>query len=114
MDWGKIVASVLALGAVFTVVRNFQQIIGGLVATLKWIRAIFVKPPASADGIPERTVVLIQETQINSLWWHQGTWNGKPMLQVVGDFQVTNTWSKEIKLPVAILRYRNGLLLAPE
>jgi hypothetical protein len=109
MDWAKIVAAVTALGALFAVIRNGQAIVGGLASTLKWFRDLF-RPAAAADGIPKRTVVLIQETQINSLWWHQGSWNDKPALQVVGDFLVTNIWSKEIKVPVAVLRYRQGLV----
>jgi hypothetical protein len=32
------------------------------------------------------------------------------MLQAVGDFLVTNIWTKDISVPVAVLRYRQGLI----
>jgi hypothetical protein len=109
MDWAKIVAAVGAVGAILTVIRKFQEIVSGLVVALKWTKGLFNKTRTTTEGIPTSTVVLIQETQINSLWWHQGTWADKPMLQVCGDFMVTNTWTKEIKLPAAVLRCRHGL-----
>jgi hypothetical protein len=109
-EWGKVVAWLAGVGGLLTVIRNGQSVIGGIVSAFKWLIGFFTKLPATTDGIPKRTVVLIQETRINALWWHQGTWGDKPMLQVVGDFMVTNIWTKEIKLPAAELRYRQGLV----
>jgi hypothetical protein len=96
-----------AAAAVAVVILNWSKILAG---AGKLIGGVFRRgQAASSNGIPQRTVVLIPEVQINSLWWHQGSQAGRPALQVVGDFNVTNTWTAPVKLAAAKLRYREGL-----
>jgi hypothetical protein len=107
---GHLVALVGTLGALFVVIRNGQHVLGGFVSAFQWLRGRpSAKSPSDAGGIPKRTVILIPDTQINSLSWNQGKLGAKPILHVVGDFLVTNTWTKDINVPVAILRYRRGM-----
>lgn len=108
IDWTHIVAGITVAGGIGAAVMNWSKIIGGVA---KWFRR---EPAAGAPGVPQRTLIMIQEVQPNSLWWHQGNTGAgsspvRPILQVVGDFQVTNTWSKPVIAVAAKLRYREGL-----
>ena len=69
------------------------------------------RTPTQPDEVPSRTVIVIQQSRLNALWWSEGSMSGKPMLQVVGDFNVTNIWSKDIKLAGALLKYKRWLFL---
>lgn len=112
IDWKQIVAALGVAGTAATVVLNWSKIIGGVV---KWFGTLFGRHKATATGtiVPQRTLIMIQEVQPNSLWWHQGNTGAgtnpvRPVLQVVGDFQVTNTWSTPVIAVAAKLRYRQG------
>jgi len=107
IDPAQITIWVGIAGAVATVVLNWSKVISG---AGKLISGVLRRvQPAPSSGTPQRTVILIPEVQINSLWWHQGSQAGRPALQVVGDFNITNTWTLPVKLAAAKLRYREGL-----
>ncbi len=74
----------------------------------KWI-SIFRSPKADA-GFPVRTVVPHVRPERNALWWHVGKIGASPAMQVVADMEVANTWSGDVHLPRAVLRYRDRFL----
>jgi hypothetical protein len=69
------------------------------------------RAPATPDGVPSKTVAIVQQPRINALWWSEGSMGDRPMLQVVGDFNITNVWSNDIKLAGALLRYKRWFVL---
>lgn len=103
IDWAQFSAGIVTAGAIGTVVLNWSKIIGGVVS--------FFTRDKSAHSDPQRRIAFVPEVQLNSLWWHQASSQGGERwgLQVVGDFNVTNTWSGPVTLAAAQLRYREGL-----
>ena len=115
MDWPSISVIAGVLLTITTIVLNSLGILGKIVSALRaafrTLGHLFHREPALPDGIPARTVAIVQQPRINALWWSEGSMGDRPMLQVVGDFNVTNLWSKDIKLAGALLRYRRWFLL---
>ena len=104
----SIVIGVL-LGAT-TVLLNLGKILGAIGTAWTWL----FRRPHSGDSaaIPTRTIVPIVESRINALWWAVATAEKSKFRQVVGDFVVTNTWSKEVLLVNALIRYRHWLVFS--
>jgi hypothetical protein len=61
-----------------------------------------------------RTIVAFPQPRFNALWWSKGSLRDKPILQVVGDFNITNIWSKNVRLSGAVLRYKRWLIFSHE
>jgi len=58
--------------------------------------------------IPKQTLIVMPEGRINALWWGMGTAAGKPAMQIVGDFQATNTSHYAIRISgMNFIRPRN-------
>ena len=89
-------------------IKILGQIVGLIKGVWRWLKSRL----RDAGRVPQRTVVLVQMPQINALWWAEGSMGDRPMLQVVGDFNVTNIWSNDIKLAGAILKYKHCLILS--
>lgn len=115
MDWPSISVIAGVLLTITTIVLNSLGILGkiasALRAALRALGHLLHRAPALPDGVPARTVAIVQQPRINALWWSEGSISGRPMLQVVGDFNITNLWSKDIKLAGALLRYKRWLVL---
>lgn len=47
-------------------------------------------PPAGIIDVPSKTMILIPVAHHNSLWWHMGSMGEQPVMQIVGDLNVTN------------------------
>jgi hypothetical protein len=113
MDWVQIGVVAGTLVTLTTIILNSFGILGKLVAFFRSVCTRFRGQPQSisnASDVPLRTIVAIPQPRFNALWWSLGKAGDIPMLQVVGDFNVTNTWSKDVRLAGALLRYRAGVL----
>lgn len=114
MDWvnfGLITGTVLTIT---TIVLNSLGILGKIgsasAAMFRNLAKLFRRAPDLPKGVPSKTIAIVQQPRINALWWSEGSMADRPMLQVVGDFNVTNVWSKEIKLAGALLRYKRWFI----
>jgi hypothetical protein len=47
-------------------------------------------PPVGVIDVPLKTMILIPVARQNALWWHMGTMGGQPVMQIVGDLNITN------------------------
>jgi hypothetical protein len=91
-----------------TLASNAFGVLDKLIASGRWLwRKV---RPGVATGLPIKTVIAMVEPAINALWWGHSTFSGVPGMQVVGDFNVTNIWSGDVRLLVGLLRYRRGLV----
>lgn len=98
MGLGLLAGSLLKIGKVF-------EWVGHRFVSL-WRRA-----SQRGHALPTRTVILVQQFQPNALWWHGGgSINGKPSLQVCGDFHVTNIWKGNVRLTGVLVRFPAGAL----
>jgi hypothetical protein len=115
MDWVQIGVVAAVLVTLTTLVLNSLGILGKLAFFFgiiwKRIAGQSADRVPSGPAIPRHTIVVIQQPRLNALWWSMGSAGEKPILQVVGDFNVTNTWSKDIRLAGALLRYKRWVLL---
>jgi len=115
MDWVQIGVVTSVLVALTTIGLNSLGILGKLFAFLAAIWKSITHPTkeaSSGSAIPPRTIVAIPQSRINALWWSIGTAGERTMLQVIGDFNVTNTWSKDVRLAGALLRYKPRFLFS--
>jgi hypothetical protein len=63
---------------------------------------------AQALPLPTKTIVAMPQPRINAMWWHDAKWGDKPRVQVVGDFDVTNIWTQDVRVPSAVIKYRRS------
>ena len=47
-------------------------------------------PPVGVIDVPSRTMILIPVARQNAFWWHMGTIGTQPVMQIVGDLNITN------------------------
>lgn len=115
MDWGQISVVAGVLVTLTTLALNSLGILGRLFAFVRSIWKSIGHSPQSVSGsldVPPRTIVVIPQPGFNALWWSLGKVGDAPILQVVGDFNVTNTWSKDVRLAGALLRYKQCFLFS--
>ncbi|WP_434717186.1 hypothetical protein P5X00_40025 (plasmid) [Paraburkholderia sp. A2RO-4L] len=104
--WAAIMATIAGLAGIATLISNLGKIFSAVSSLLSWLTGR-LKDKDAAQGLPKRTIVAVQQSQINALWWHLGRMGDRPMVQVVGDFNTTNVWTDNVRLTGAILRYRH-------
>lgn len=81
----------IAIGIAIGILTILGTIFGWFKKVWHWAEP-FIKPK-SASGIinlPTKTMVLIPVGRQNALWWHMGTIQDHPGMQIVGDLNVTN------------------------
>src|SRR5512143_407467 len=101
MDWIQIGVVATILLTISTVVLNAIGILDKTISFISgaWKRMTrLVGRPASTLDVPTTTLVVIQRSQPNSLWWSKGMAGEQPVIQIVGDFNLTNAWTRDIKL----------------
>lgn len=90
------------------VIAALFAILGGVYAFFKWGIDIIQGWLAPSDEvtykIPKKTVVVLPKAGSSSTWWHMGSSSGKPAMQIVGDFTVTNLTKFNILLCVAKMK----------
>lgn len=78
---GSVGALLVILGTVF----------GWFGKAWRWVSSLFKpKPPVGVIDVPTKTMILIPVSRESALWWHMGEMKGQPMMQIVGDLNVTN------------------------
>ena len=89
---------------VIGIIVGALTIFGYLKGFFGWVaekaRNIF-KPSDAIHNIPRKTLVLLPKANPNTTWWHMGSSDGAPAMQIVGHFTVTNI-SKLNVLPVLV------------
>ena len=115
MDWANIGIIATAVLTISTIILNSLGILekfGSVIATMfQSFTKLFKRTSNLPENIPSKTIAIVQQPRINALWWSEGSMADRPLLQVVGDFNVTNIWSKEIKLAGALLSYKRWFIL---
>ncbi len=80
-----------------SIITGILAIIGYLTVLFKWLRKIVKKYILSPEETSENSVVILYEnTEFpqSSTWWHMGTNNNMPGMQVSGAFLITNNLKK--------------------
>lgn len=78
----------------------------GISALLSWIpkiRNIF-----SNKNIPKKTMIIVDCDTGHQNYWHVGSQNGKPILQIVCNFMVTNITDQRVAIANAIIKGIKG------
>ena len=118
MDWTQISFIAAVLLTITTVILNSFGILGKIFSFIGsawgYLKNLVHHSEPSNSDIPSRTIVVIQQPGINALWWSKGTAGEQQIMQVVGDFNLTNTWSKNIRLSGAVLRYKRLFFFSSE
>lgn len=90
----------MELGSIIEIIKN------GISALLSWIPKI--KDIFSNKNIPSKTMVIVDSDTGYQNYWHIGSQNGKPILQFVCNFMVTNITDQPVSLANAILKGVKG------
>jgi hypothetical protein len=106
MDIKTIGTIAASAGVVVTLVSNVFGVLDKAISYGKSIMRWF----GPGDRAPSKTMVALVNPRINALYWGHATVAGKPGMQVVGDFIVTNVTKGDLLLPIGILRYRRGMI----
>jgi hypothetical protein len=92
---------------IISVVANVLIIIGSVTGAFRkawrWLRSKRI-PGQNAIAIPTRTLRIVPQARPNALWWHMGSRGDVPVMQVVGDFLVTNVTTLAVMVPAVRLR----------
>ncbi len=84
------------IGAIAAIVT----ILGGVFATFKWERGFWVRArhfvTRYKPKVPRQTIRILP--QIHGCWWGNGSVAGKPAMQVVGQWHVTNITGDNVRL----------------
>jgi hypothetical protein len=107
MDVQAITTIAVGAGAVLTVVTNAFGILDKLISAGRWVGHKVRR--GAGSNVPTKTLIALVHPRINALYWGDATLMGKPGMQVVGDFIVTNTSMTDALIPVGVLRYRRGI-----
>jgi hypothetical protein len=87
---------------------SLAALIGAIYAFFRWglllIRKLFTPLEQITYKIPKKTIIIIPLPREKSSWWHMGSSSGKPAMQVVGHFKVTNITKYNILLTAAKMR----------
>ncbi len=90
----------MELGSIFLIIKN------GVGALLSWIPKI--KNIFRNKNIPSKAIVIVDSDTGYQNYWHVGSQNGKPILQFVCNFMVTNITEQPVSLANAILKGVKG------
>jgi hypothetical protein len=77
----------------------------------KWSASVFKRPkPAGLLDLPPKTLLLMPVSRYNALWWHLGTLEKQPAMQIVGDLNVTNISTFDVVVRGAKIRKHKAAL----
>ncbi len=96
-----------SLDLIISIVAGVLVIIGFVTGFFRKIYAVFRRQDevGQADRYPPRKSIIIVPTPgENNLWWHMGSTNGEPAMQVSAHFKVTNITKTDISLPAARMK----------
>lgn len=95
----------IVLGIVLTLLTILGQVSGWFGKAGRWVYShIKGKPSIGVIDVPTKTVILIPMARQNALWWHLGSMGDQPLMQIVGDLNVTNISKSGVVLMGARLR----------
>jgi len=81
-------------------IAGIVTILGGIFAAFKWGRGLLVKAwhfvTRSKPKVPRETIRILP--QMRGCWWGNGSVAGKPAMQVVGRWHVTNITGDNVRL----------------
>ena len=81
----------IAVGIVVGLLAIIGTVSGWFVKIWRWMYSPSQsKPAVGVIDVPTKTIILIPVARQNALWWHMGVMSGQPVMQVVGDLNVTN------------------------
>lgn len=81
----------VVVGVVVGIVTILATIFGWFGRAWRWVSSFFkTKAMAGVIEVPSKTMVLIPVARQNALWWHMGAMGDKPVMQIVGNLNVTN------------------------
>ena len=77
----------------------------------KYLKEMFIKSKSIID-IPEQTIRIVRKPSEGFCWWSMGSSGDKPIMQICGDFFVTNLTQYNILLTSAKLKGISSLGVA--
>lgn len=84
------------------VLASLAALIGAIYAFFKWgislIKKLFTPREQITYKVPKKTIIILPLPGPKNTWWHMGSSSGKPTMQVVGRFRVTNITKYNILL----------------
>ena len=79
------------VGLILGLLAIIAIIFGWFGKAWRWVFSLFrPKAPVGIIEVPSKTMVLIPVAHQNALWWCMGAMGDQPMMQIVGDLNVTN------------------------
>ena len=95
----------IVLGVVVALLTILSIIFGWIGKIWRWASSLWkAKPSVGGIDVPTKTVILIPMARPNALWWSLGSMGEQPLMQIVGDLNVTNISKHGVVLMVARLR----------
>ena len=95
----------IAVGVAAGVIAILGTIFGWFGKAWVWFAALIRRKPSSGlIDVPTKTLILLPMSRANSFWWHMGSMNGQPAMQIVGDLNVTNISKSDVVVMGAKLR----------
>lgn len=95
------------LALIVSLIVNVITILGFVTGTFhklwRWLKS-HRTPSDGSFQIPTKTLRILPEPRPNALTWHMGSRGTSPVMQIVGDFLVTNVSRFNVLVPVARLR----------
>lgn len=95
----------------FSTVLAICAVIGHFTGFLKWCW-LHLKKWFKQEGIPKKTIIILNENNDLSNFWHIGSKGDEPILQIAGRFVVTNITDKPVKLVHSIIKGYNSFGVA--
>jgi len=100
LDVQTILAAIGVLASVVTVIGGlFKLWQVGLKGAWGYLKS---KIARTFWNVPKSTLIILPEHE-RHLWWHMGGINGKPAMQIVGDFYLTNITGEPVLVPKTYL-----------
>ncbi|MDF0650700.1 MAG: hypothetical protein P0121_04410 [Nitrospira sp.] len=93
------------VGLVISLLTILGTIFGWFGRAWRWASLLFSqKLPVGLIDVPSKTMVLIPVSRQNAFWWHMGSMGSQPVMQIVGDLNVTNISMYDVVVMGAKLR----------
>ena len=94
----------LVIGLIVSVGTIVGFVTGFFSKVWNWIKNK-IKKESSVFEIPKKTIIIIPKPNRNATWWHMGSTEGEPAMQINGDFTVTNITKYNILLTVSKMKF---------
>lgn len=79
------------VGIATALVAILGTVFGWFGAAWRWFRSLSNSaPPAGVIVVPKKTLILLKPQRHDAAWWHMGSSDDQPAMQIVGHLKATN------------------------